>query len=81
MTHSQRLQPAPYAGGVEIIANGRSYRVDLDTTVAEFIRSRGLDPRFVVVERNGEPVARERYESVALSEGDRLELVRAVAGG
>lgn len=81
MTHPPRLQGAPYAGCVEMIANGRSYRVDLDTTVAEFIRSRGLDPRFVVVELNGEPLERERYEVVALSEGDRLELVRAVAGG
>jgi thiamine biosynthesis protein ThiS len=49
--------------------------------VAGFIRLRSLDPRFVVVERNGEPLERARYEEVALDEGDRLELVRAVAGG
>jgi thiamine biosynthesis protein ThiS len=50
-------------------------------SVAEFIRSRDLDPRFVVVELNGEPLERDRYEDVTLAEGDRLELVRAVAGG
>lgn len=66
---------------VRIRANGKPYEVAEGTTVAAFVRSRGLDPRFVVVERNGEPLERERYEEVVLAEGDRLELVRAVAGG
>jgi sulfur carrier protein len=66
---------------MRVVANGESYDVELDTTVATFIRSRDLDPRFVVVERNGEPVERERYEDLRLEDGDRLELVRAVAGG
>jgi sulfur carrier protein len=50
-------------------------------TVAAFVRSRDLDPRYVVVERNGGPLERSRYEEVELADGDRLELVRAVAGG
>jgi thiamine-phosphate pyrophosphorylase len=33
------------------------------------------------VEHNGEPLERARYEEVVLADGDRLELVRAVAGG
>jgi sulfur carrier protein len=64
-----------------ITANSRPYEVQTGTTVAAFIRARDLDPRFVVVERNGEPLERHRYEDVHLAEGDRLELVRAVAGG
>jgi sulfur carrier protein len=66
---------------MRITANGRPYEVETGITVAGFIRSRDLDPRFVVVERNGEPLGRDRYEEVGLSDGDRLELVRAVAGG
>jgi thiamine biosynthesis protein ThiS len=66
---------------VRILANARDYQVEPNVSVAEFIRSRDLDPRFVVVELNGEPLERERYEDVTLAEGDRLELVRAVAGG
>jgi sulfur carrier protein len=66
---------------MRIVANGSPYDVDADATVTDFIRSRALDPRFVVVERNGEPLERERYDEVHLGEGDRLELVRAVAGG
>jgi sulfur carrier protein len=66
---------------VQIIANGKPYEVDADATVAAFIRAREQDPRFVIVERNGEPLERARYEDTRLTEGDRLELVRAVAGG
>lgn len=66
---------------MRVTANGKPFDVESGTTVAGFIRLRSLDPRFVVVERNGEPLERARYEEVALGEGDRLELVRAVAGG
>ncbi len=34
-----------------------------------------------MVELNGEALERPRYASTALADGDRLELVRAVAGG
>jgi sulfur carrier protein len=64
-----------------IRANGRDHAVAAGTTVGDFVRSLGLDPRFVIVERNGEPLERARYDAVALVDGDRLELVRAVAGG
>jgi sulfur carrier protein len=65
----------------KITANGKSFELDQNLSVADFIRSRGLDPRHVVVERNGEPLERRQYEHTPLVDGDRLELVRAVAGG
>jgi thiamine biosynthesis protein ThiS len=66
---------------MQVTANGEDFEVRDGLSVAEFIRSRELDPRYVVVEHNGEPVERKRYEDLRLAEGDRLELVRAVAGG
>jgi sulfur carrier protein len=66
---------------MRVTANGKDFEVREGLSVADFIRSRDLDPRHVVVERNGEPVERKRYEDLRLVEGDRLELVRAVAGG
>ena len=66
---------------MRVTANGREYDVAEDTTLAGFIRERSLDPRYVVVERNGEAVERARYGDLRLEPGDRLELVRAVAGG
>jgi sulfur carrier protein len=66
---------------VRVLANGAPFEIEVGTTVSAFVRGRGLDPRYVVVERNGEPLPRDRYDQVELAEGDRLELVRAVAGG
>ena len=66
---------------MRVIANGKPYEVREETTVSSFILARDLDPKYVVVEWNGEPLERVRYDQVRLSDGDRLELVRAVAGG
>ncbi len=66
---------------MEVIANGKPRTVGDGLTVDGLIRSLGLDPLYVIVERNGEPLERKRYGEVTLEEGDRLELVRAVAGG
>ncbi len=66
---------------MQVIANGKTRTVEDGLSVEGLVRSLGLDPLYVIVERNGEPVERKRYTEVALEEGDRLELVRAVAGG
>jgi thiamine biosynthesis protein ThiS len=66
---------------MHVTVNGRDTQAEPSVSLSAFIRSRGLDPRYVVVERNGEPVERARYDELELAEGDRLELVRAVAGG
>lgn len=66
---------------MQVVANGKTRTVEDGLSVEGLVRSLGLDPLYVIVERNGEPVERKRYAEVALEEGDRLELVRAVAGG
>ena len=66
---------------MNVIANGERFELPQPRTIAEFIRDRGLHPQFVVVELNGEPLERSRYDEVRLEDGDRIELVRAVAGG
>ena len=64
-----------------VVANGDEVEVDDGATVADLLEQLGLGKRLVVVERNGEPVPRADRASTALCDGDRLELVRAVAGG
>lgn len=66
---------------MQVVVNGTGLDLPKRATVSELLRMRGLDPRYVVVERNGEPLSRDRYGAVVLEDGDRLELVRAVAGG
>ena len=47
----------------------------------DFIKSLGLDPRTVAVEKNGEIVRRETWEATKLLEEDKLEVIRFVGGG
>lgn len=66
---------------VEVIANGDPVTVADASTVADLLRALGLGAKWVIVERNGQPVPRQALTSTGLAEGDRIELVRAVAGG
>jgi sulfur carrier protein len=64
-----------------VVANGKPRALPDGATIAEFLDGLGWKPEWVVVEHNGEPLARDRYRAVRLRDGDRLEVVRAVAGG
>ena len=66
---------------MQVVANGDVVELDDGATVDDLLGRLGLGAKWVVVERNGEPVARRETATTVLSEGDRLELVRAVAGG
>ncbi len=66
---------------MRVTVNGRSCQLEAGSTVGDLLAARGIGGRWVLVERNGEPVARGALATTALAEGDRLELVRAVAGG
>ncbi len=64
-----------------ITVNGDEVVVLGGATVTELLEQLGLGKRVLVVERNGEPVPRNALATTLLRHGDRLELVRAVAGG
>lgn len=64
-----------------VIANGQSVATELPCTVEAFLLRQGLLPRSVVVEHNGEAVAPSEFATRPLAAGDRLEIVRIVAGG
>ena len=66
---------------MNIVVNGDPTAVDDDATVDALLVQLGLGGKWVLVERNGEPVPRAELTTTVLSNGDRLELVRAVAGG
>ena len=64
-----------------VIANGRTTEAELPCSIEEFLVSQGLLPRSVVVEHNGEAVAPSEFSKRLISAGDRLEIVKIVAGG
>jgi thiamine biosynthesis protein ThiS len=64
-----------------IIANGQLIAARLPCTLEEFLVAQKLLPRSVVVEHNGEAVAPSEFSKRQLRAGDRLEIVKIVAGG
>lgn len=64
-----------------VIANGREVAAKVPCSLEEFLLERGFLPRSVVVEHNGEAVAPSDFRHRPLQAGDRLEIVRIVAGG
>ena len=64
-----------------IIANGRKIPAFLPCTIEEFLLAQNLLPRSVVVEHEGQAVAPSEFSRRRLASGDRLEIVKIVAGG
>jgi sulfur carrier protein len=66
---------------VKVIANGTPTELPDGSTLTDLLQALGLGARWVVAERNGEAVPRREMAKIVLADGDRVELVRAVAGG
>lgn len=64
-----------------VIANGQSIATEFPCSIEEFLVAQKLLPRSVVVEHNNEAVAPSEFSQRQLQAGDRLEIVKIVAGG
>lgn len=64
-----------------VIANGQQIAITLPCSMEHFLVKQNLLPRSVVVEHNGEAVAPSEFHVRMISGGDRLEIVKIVAGG
>jgi thiamine biosynthesis protein ThiS len=64
-----------------VILNGESRSVAEVTTIAALVRQLNLIPATLLIEHNGLALHREEWNSHALREGDKVELIRVVAGG
>jgi thiamine biosynthesis protein ThiS len=66
---------------VKISLNGDTADAGDAKTIAELIESYQLPPQSILVEHNGLAVHRREWSERSLAEGDRIELIRVVAGG
>ncbi|HET9772960.1 MAG TPA: sulfur carrier protein ThiS [Acidimicrobiia bacterium] len=67
---------------ITVVANGRPVELPDGATLTALLAALGVPARSVAaMEHNGEPVPRAEQSARPLSDGDRIELVRAVAGG
>jgi thiamine biosynthesis protein ThiS len=64
-----------------VIANGQPVAAELPCSLEQFLLTQNLLPRSVVVEHNGQAVAPSEFSARQLNAGDKLEIVKIVAGG
>ena len=66
---------------MRVTVNGNTRDLADHARLVDLLDELGLDRRYLVVEYNGEPLGRDQFAELTLADGDRLELVRPVAGG
>jgi sulfur carrier protein len=66
---------------MRVTANGEEVELADGAVLTDLFAAVGVGAKWVVAEVNGEAVDRADMANVVLHDGDRVELVRAVAGG
>ena len=66
---------------MKIQINGEAREIERARNVVELVEELGLPAPAILVEHNGLALRRDEWPGRTLAEGDRIELVRVVAGG
>ncbi|MGI6093568.1 MAG: sulfur carrier protein ThiS [Veillonellaceae bacterium] len=66
---------------ISIVVNGEEIQLTKGSTVEQLLEQMGLKGRHLVIELNEQILTRQDWETVALQDGDRLEIVTFVGGG
>ena len=66
---------------MKIIANDQEFELENCCSLEDFLTSIGHQLGLVVVERNHRALSPSEAKEAVLQDGDRLEIVRIVAGG
>ena len=66
---------------IDVTINGDRRQLESGQTLAQLLITLSLEPRMVVIERNGKIVPRDRLGVTPITAGDTLEIVQMMAGG
>ena len=64
-----------------MLINGQEYQLAKPLSVEQLLQAQGYRTNLVAVERNGAIVKRSEYDSIILTDADKLEIVSFVGGG
>jgi sulfur carrier protein len=81
LTRGLRKWGGDLASTVEVTINGKEEPHAAGMTIADYLASRELKDRLVVVELNGEIIKRTDFPSITIKAGDEIEIVHFVGGG
>lgn len=66
---------------MRIVLNGEEAETQGAGNVAELVDRYQMPPQAVLIEHNGIALHRREWSQRTLAEGDRIEIIRVVAGG
>ena len=66
---------------IKVTINGKDHELPEPTPVSEYVATLGVEPKMIAIAHNGEVLRRDEWADVIVSDGDSLEVVRAVGGG
>jgi thiamine biosynthesis protein ThiS len=66
---------------ITLTINGKERQFEEPLNLVSYLESLNVNMRFIAVAHNGVVLRREELSSVTLSDGDKVEIVRAVGGG
>ena len=72
---------AASAPEIQIQINGEARTIPSGQSLADLVTNLGLPPQTALVEHNGEALLRSEWTERQVADGDRLEILRVVAGG
>ncbi|MDR1865803.1 MAG: sulfur carrier protein ThiS [Bacteroidales bacterium] len=65
----------------KITLNDEAQEVTLPLSLTELIKANSATPEMVSAQLNGEFVAREQYDAIAIREGDEVDILYFMGGG
>ena len=66
---------------LSIVLNGEPCELPKKISIVELFDILELSSKFMAVEVNNEIIFRDSWETFLISQGDKIELVRAIGGG
>ena len=66
---------------MKVIVNGQAHSVANPQTIDGLVQELKLIPETLLIEHNGRALHRQEWQRRAVQDGDKIELIRVVAGG
>lgn len=66
---------------IVVFLNGQARQIPDNTALESLVGELRLKPKMVLIEHNGRALLRHEWPMIQLAHGDRLEILRVVAGG
>ena len=61
--------------------NGKKKEIESEISILNFLKSKEVDPKKVVIELNKEIIKTENYNKIVLKSNDEMEILSFVGGG